>query len=49
MVPQAALHGKEDPGDPERETCMQGYKVKFITLSQLGYHSQKYIGTKARS
>lgn len=29
--------------------CMQGYKVKFITLSQLGYHSQKHIGTKARS
>ena len=20
MVPQAALHGKEDPGDPEKET-----------------------------
>ena len=31
------------------KACMQGYKVKFITLSQLGYHSQKYIGTKARS
>ena len=31
------------------KACMQGYKVKFITLSQLGYHSQKHIGTKARS
>ena len=36
MVPQTALHGKEDPGDPERETSGAEMLLATTKISPLG-------------